>query len=232
MIQFRDRMARGASRTGWLDSRHTFSFGGYRDPLHMGFRSLRVLNEDRVIPGAGFSPHSHRDMDIVSIVLDGVLEHRDDLGHGTQIRPGDLQRMSAGTGITHSEFNPSTTQPVHFLQIWIVPDRMNLPPSYEQKTFTPERDAGTLMLVASPDGRAGSLTVHQNALLYRGHLRSGQRCSHAIGDDRGAWLQVLGGIVSLNGVEMREGDGAALVEERMIDIGAETDADVLLFDLG
>ena len=166
MITFRDRMARGQSRTGWLDSRHTFSFADYHDPAQMGFRSLRVINEDRVIPGAGFPRHGHKDMDIISYVLEGALEHKDSLGNGTVIRPGDVQRMSAGTGILHSEFNPSKAAPVHFLQIWVIPDQAGLPPSYEQKAFPLEERRGRLRLVAAPDGRDGAVTVHQDARLF------------------------------------------------------------------
>src|SRR5438105_4648276 len=157
MITFRDRMARGQTRTGWLDSRHTFSFAHYRDPAHMGFRSLRVINEDRVIPGAGFPRHGHNDMEIISYVLEGALEHKDSLGNGTVIRPGDVQRMSAGTGILHSEFNPSKTEPVHFLQIWVIPDQVGLPPSYEQKAFPIEERRGQLRLAAAPAGRDGAV---------------------------------------------------------------------------
>ena len=232
MIIFRDRMARGTSRTGWLDSRHTFSFGEYRDPQHMGFRSLRVINEDRVVPGAGFPPHSHRDMDIISYVLEGALEHKDSLGNGTRIRPGEVQRMSAGTGITHSEFNASKTDSVHFLQIWIIPGQTGLPPSYEQKDFPIEDRRGRLRLVAAPDGRDGAVTVHQDANLYIGNLRSGEKVVHAVGRDRGIWLQAARGIVALNGTEMREGDGAAVEHESTLEIEADTDAEILLFDLG
>ncbi len=232
MISFRDRMARGASRTGWLDSRHSFSFGDYRDPQHMGFRSLRVINEDRVIPGAGFPTHGHRDMDIISYVLEGTLEHKDSLGNGARIRPGEVQRMSAGTGIMHSEFNPSMTEPVHFLQIWIIPDRTGLPPSYEQKDFPIEQRRGRLRLVAAPDGREGAVTVHQDACLYVASLRAGDEVAHAVERGRGVWVQVARGIVALNGTQMREGDGAAVEREAAVRIEADTDAEVLLFDLG
>lgn len=232
MITFRDRMARGLSRTGWLESRHTFSFGEYRDPRHMGFRSLRVINEDRVVPGAGFATHGHKDMDIISIVLEGTLEHKDSLGNGARIRPGEVQRMSAGSGITHSEFNPSTAEPVHFLQIWIVPDRLGLPPSYEQREFPLEQRRGRLRLVAAPDGAQGALTVHQDARLFAGALRAGETVRHMTKPGRGLWLQVTRGIVALNGTEMREGDGAAAEDETDITLDADTDAEVLLFDLG
>ena len=231
MITYRDRMARGISRTGWLESRHTFSFGEYRDPKHMGFRNLRVINEDRVVPGGGFATHGHKDMDIISIVLEGTLEHKDSLGNGTRIRPGEVQRMSAGTGITHSEFNPSATEPVHFLQIWIVPQRMGLSPSYAQREFPLERRRGQLLLVAAPDGAQGALTVHQDARLYAGALRAGETVRHMVQPGRGLWLQVTRGIVALNGTEMREGDGAAAQDESDIALEADTDAEVLLFDL-
>jgi len=231
MIKFRDRMARGESRTGWLDSRHTFSFADYWDPGQMGFRTLRVINEDRVIPGAGFPTHGHADMEIITYVLEGVLAHKDSLGNGAAIRPGEVQRMSAGTGIRHSEFNASKSEGVHFLQIWIAPDRSGLPPSYEQKAFPPAERRGRLRLVASPDGAEGALTVHQDARLYLGALGAGERLSHDIAKGRGLWLQVARGIVALDGTEMREGDGAAVEGQPSVAIAAETDAEVLLFDL-
>jgi quercetin 2,3-dioxygenase len=232
MIAFRDRMARGRSRTGWLDSRHSFSFADYHDPAHMGFRALRVINEDRVVPGAGFPAHRHRDMDILTYVLSGALEHKDSLGNGAMIRPGEVQRMSAGTGITHSEFNPSPAEPVHFLQIWIIPDRAGLAPSYEQKPFSPEEHRGRLRLVAAPDGEDGAVTVHQDARLYVANLAAGEGIAHDIAPGRGVWLQLARGIVALNGTEMREGDGAAIEREPKIAIEADTDAELLLFDLG
>lgn len=231
MITFRDRGLRGASRTGWLDSRHTFSFADYRDPEHMGFRSLRVINEDRVVPGAGFPTHGHRDMDIISYVLEGSLEHKDSLGNGARIRPGEVQRMSAGTGITHSEFNPSKTEPVHFLQIWIIPAQMGLPPSYEQKEFPLAERRGRLRLVAAPDRKDGAVALHQDAQLYIANLTPGEKVAHAVARGRGIWLQVARGIVALNGTEMREGDGAAAENVSTIEVEAETDAEVLLFDL-
>ena len=232
MITFRDRMARGQSRTGWLDSRHTFSFARYQDPGHIGFRSLRVINEDRVIPGAGFPRHGHSDMEIISYVLDGALEHKDSLGNGTVIQPGEVQRMSAGTGILHSEFNPSQAEPVHFLQIWIIPDRAGLPPSNEQKSFPIDRRRGQLRLVAAPDGRDGTVTVHQDARLFVANLEAGEGVVHEIEHGRGLWLQLARGIVAVNGTEMREGDGAAVEDEPAIAIEADTDAEFLLFDLG
>ena len=232
MITFRDRMARGQTRTGWLDSRHTFSFGQYQDPAHMSFRSLRVINEDRVIPGAGFPRHGHSDMEIISYVLEGALEHKDSLGNGTVIRPGDVQRMSAGTGILHSEFNPSKVDPVHFLQMWIIPDRAGLPPSYEQKAFPIEERRGRLRLVAGPDNRDSTITVHQDARLFVANLKVNERVVHEIERGRGVWLQLARGIVTVNGTQMRAGDGAAVEDEPAIAIEADTDAEFLLFDLG
>jgi quercetin 2,3-dioxygenase len=232
MITFRDRMARGQTRTGWLDSRHTFSFGQYQDPAHMGFRSLRVINEDRVIPGAGFPRHGHSDMEIISYVLEGALEHKDSLGNGTVIRPGEVQRMSAGTGILHSEFNPSQAEPVHFLQMWIIPDRAGLPPSYQQKAFPIEERHGRLRLIAGPDNRDSTITVHQDARLFVANLKANERVVHEIERGRGLWLQLARGIVTVNGTEMREGDGGAVEDEPAIAIKAETDAEFLLFDLG
>ena len=231
MITFRDRGLRGSSRTGWLDSRHTFSFADYRDPEHMGFRSLRVINEDRVIPGAGFPTHGHRDMDIISYVLEGTLEHKDSLGNGARIQPGEVQRMSAGTGIMHSEFNPSKAEPVHFLQIWIIPAQTGLPPSYEQKEFPLAERRGRLRLVAAPGGKDGAVTLHQDAQLFIANLASGEKVTHAVARGRGIWLQVARGIVALNGTEMREGDGAAIENVPRIEVEADTDSEVLLFDL-
>jgi quercetin 2,3-dioxygenase len=232
MITWRDRMARGQSRTGWLDSRHSFSFGHYQDPAHMGFRNLRVINEDCVIPGAGFPRHDHTDMEIISYVLEGALEHKDSLGNGTVIRPGDVQRMSAGTGILHSEFNPSKVEPVHFLQIWVIPDQGGLPPSYEQKAFPIEERRGQLRLVAAPTGRDGTVTVHQDARLFVANLEAGDHVVHDFEPGRGLWLQLARGVVAVNGTEMREGDGAAVEDEPMVGIEADTDAEFLLFDLG
>jgi redox-sensitive bicupin YhaK (pirin superfamily) len=231
MIAFRDRMARGESRTGWLDSRHSFSFADYHDPAQMGFRALRVLNEDRVIPGAGFPAHGHRDMDILTYVLSGALEHRDSLGNGAVIRPGEVQRMSAGTGIVHSEFNPSKAEPVHFLQIWIIPDRVGLPPSYEQKAFPRAERRGRWRLAASPGGQDGSVSIHQDARLLLAELAAGEGLRYEAAPGRGLWLQVAHGIIALNGTEMREGDGAA-IEDEAIAVAGETDAEMLLFDLG
>jgi len=230
MITFRDRDSRGRTRTGWLDSQHSFSFGDYRDPAQMGFRSLRVINEDRVIPGAGFPRHAHRDMDIVSYVLEGSLQHKDSIGNGTTIKPGEIQRMSAGTGIEHSEFNPSPSEPVHFLQIWIIPEKRGLAPSYEQKPVPLEERRGRLRLVASPGG-GGAVTLHEDARIYVANLAAGERVSHDIAPGRGVWVQVARGIIGLNGTELRTSDGAALEDEKTATIEAETDAEILLFDL-
>ncbi len=231
MITFRDRSSRGATRTGWLDSRHSFSFGHYRDPAHMGFRALRVINEDRVAPGAGFPTHGHRDMEIVSYVLDGALEHKDSIGNGSIIRPGEVQRMSAGTGIRHSEYNPSPTEPVHFLQIWILPDRQGLAPGYEQRRFATAEKRGRFQLVGGPAGDDGAVTIHADARMYVASLMAGETVSHRIAPGRGVWLQLARGIVTLNDGELREGDGAAIEGEPEVVVAAEVDAEVLLFDL-
>jgi redox-sensitive bicupin YhaK (pirin superfamily) len=236
MITFRDRGTRGQTRTGWLDSKHSFSFGDYYDPAQLGFRSLRVINEDRMIPGAGFPRHSHRDMDIVSYVLEGGLQHKDSIGSGTVIRPGEIQRMSAGTGIEHSEFNASQEEPVHFLQIWIIPEKRGLAPSYEQKPVPLEERSGKLRLVAAPSdfkekAAAGAVTLHQDARIYVANLAAGESVTHSIAPGRGVWVQVARGIVGLNGTELREGDGAAMDDEKSAWIEAETDSEILLFDL-
>jgi len=231
MIAFRDRMARGRSRTGWLDSRHSFSFADYHDPTQMGFRALRVINEDRVIPGAGFPSHRHRDMDILTYVLSGALEHKDSLGNGAVIRPGEVQRMSAGTGIRHSEFNASKTEPVHFLQIWILPERDGLAPGYEQRAFSDEEKRGTWRLVASRDGREGSVTVHQDVDLYASLLGEGERLAFDLRPGRHAWLQVARGQIRLDGNLMKEGDGLAVSDVPRIEIESAADSEILLFDL-
>ena len=184
MITIRPAQARGAVNVGWLDSRHTFSFGEYYDPSHMGFATLRVINEDKVIPGKGFPTHGHRDMEIITYVLAGALEHKDSIGTGSIIRPGDVQRMSAGTGIRHSEFNASSTEPVHFLQIWMLPDQTGIEPSYEQKTFAEAERRGNLRLVGSRDGRDGSITIHQNVDLYATVLEEGETVSHVLAEGR------------------------------------------------
>lgn len=231
MIVIRDRGTRGRTQTGWLDSRHSFSFGHYHDPKQMGFRSLRVINEDRVIPGAGFGEHGHRDMEIISYVLSGALEHKDSLGTGSIIRPRDVQRMSAGTGITHSEFNASKTEPVHFLQIWILPERQGLAPGYEQKAFPEEARRGRCQLIGDRGGADGAITIHQDVRLYAADLQAGQSISHGLPPGRHAWLQVVRGIVRVNGEELREGDGAAISDERGITLDTDHGAEVLLFDL-
>jgi len=231
MIVIRDRHSRGRTGLGWLDSRHTFSFGHYHDPENMGFGALRVINEDRVAPGAGFGKHSHADMDIISYVLEGALEHKDSLGNGSIIVPGDVQRMSAGTGITHSEFNGSAREPVHFLQIWIIPEVRGIAPSYEQKRFPREELQGRLRLVADRWGTDGAVTIHQDVAIYAGELSEGESVLHEIADGRRAWLHVARGIVRLNGNELREGDGAAIVDEPRIVIDTAHRGELLLFDL-
>jgi hypothetical protein len=231
MIVVRDRDSRGKTKIGWLDSSHTFSFGDYRDPNQMGFRSLRVINEDRAIPGAGFGTHGHRDMEIVTYVLSGALEHKDSLGTGSVIRPGDVQRMSAGTGITHSEFNNSKSEPVHFLQIWILPDRQGLEPGYEQKTFPAEERRGRFRLVGDRHGTDGAVTIHQDVRLYAADIEPGESLRHELAADRHAWLQVARGVAELNGNELRAGDGAAISGERSLQLGTGDGAELLLFDL-
>jgi quercetin 2,3-dioxygenase len=236
MITFRDRTTRGQTRTGWLDSKHSFSFGDYYDPAHIGFRSLRVINEDRVIPGAGFPRHGHRDMDILSYILEGALQHKDNIGSGTVIRPGEIQRMSAGTGVEHSEFNASQSEPVHFLQIWLIPEKRGIKPSYDQKPVPLEERRGKLRLVAAPPdsnnhAQDDAVTLHEDARVYVANLAAGERVAYNIEPGRGVWVQVARGIVGLNGTELREGDGAALEDEKNATIEAETDAEILLFDL-
>jgi quercetin 2,3-dioxygenase len=232
MIAVRKADERGVANFGWLNSRHSFSFGHYYDPAHMGFRSLRVINEDRVVPGAGFDTHGHRDMEIISYVLDGALAHKDSLGTGSTIRPGEVQRMSAGTGIRHSEFNASKTEPVHFLQIWILPERDGLDPGYEQREFPLEEKKGRLRLVASRDGRDGSVTMHQDADLYASVLAAGDRVTYDLAPGRHAWLQVARGAVTLNGQDLAQGDGAAVGSEDRLEIAANEESEILLFDLG
>lgn len=232
MIVVRDRHARGHTQIGWLDSRHTFSFGHYRDPGHMGFGALRVINDDRVAAGAGFPEHSHADMEIISYVVEGALEHKDSLGTGSVIVPGDVQRMSAGTGVTHSEYNASKTDPVHFLQIWIVPEKQGIAPGYEQKRFAPEDRTSKLRLIGDRMGTDGAVTVHQDVRIHAGTLAEGDRLVHEIDHGRRVWLHVVRGIVKLNGDELREGDGAAVTDEREIVLDTDHQAEILLFDLG
>lgn len=231
MIAVRRGEERGRAEFDWLDSRHSFSFGHYHDPAHMGFRSLRVINEDRVAPGGGFAKHGHADMEIISYVLAGALEHRDSLGTGAVIRPGEVQRMTAGTGILHSEFNASKIEPVHFLQIWILPERKGLAPGYEQRSYPAAERQNRLRLVAARDGRDGSVTVHQDVSLYAVLLAPDQRVEHRLADGRRGWLQVARGAVEASGVRLSAGDGAAIAEEPAVAIRGMEDAEILLFDL-
>ncbi len=231
MIQIQRANERGHFDHGWLDTYHTFSFAGYHDPRHMGFRALRVINEDRISPGMGFGTHSHRDMEIVTYVLAGALAHRDSLGHGSVIQAGELQRMTAGTGIRHSEFNSSATEPVHLYQIWLLPERKGLGPGYEQIACAEEERRGRFRLVASPDGRDGSLTIRQDATLFLASLESGQQVSHSPASGRHAWLQVLRGEIELNGHRLAAGDGAAAHEESALMVRADRPSEVLLFDI-
>jgi quercetin 2,3-dioxygenase len=231
MLTIRKAEDRGHANHGWLNTYHTFSFANYYDPKHMGFRALRVINEDRVSPAAGFGTHGHRNMEIITYVLEGSLEHKDSLGTGSVIKPGEVQRMSAGTGIMHSEFNHSKTEPVHFLQIWLLPEREGLAPGYEQQNFSPAKTPGKLQLVAARDGRDGAVTVHQDVELYAGVLKAGDRISHSLNPQRHAWVQVARGAISLNGVPLDTSDGAAISEETDVVIEATKDAEILLFDL-
>ena len=231
MIQIRKSAERGRTRTDWLDSRHTFSFGDYVDPQQMGFRSLRVVNEDRVAPGGGFATHGHRDMEIVTYVLSGALAHRDSLGNGSTIAPGDLQRMSAGTGIRHGEFNASHSEGVHFLQIWIVPEKEGLAPGYEQRAFPQAERRGRLRLVASRDGGGDALTVHQDARIYATLLEPGDEVHVPLADGRGAWVQVARGALVVNGARLSAGDGAAIQGEPALDLEALEASEALVFDL-
>ena len=232
MIEIRKADDRGHAQYGWLESYHTFSFAGYNDTNHSGFRSLRVINEDRVQPGKGFGNHSHRDMEIISYVLEGALEHKDSMGNGSVIRRGDIQLMRAGTGVRHSEFNHSPEEPVHFLQIWILPDEEGLEPGYDQRHFPLERGRNTLRLFASRDGRTASMRVHQNADLYAAVLETGHSVTHSLDDGRYAWVQVARGRVRLNGIPLEEGDGAAVSNETTIEITGIGSAEILVFDLG
>jgi len=232
MITVRPANERGAANLGWLDSRHSFSFGHYYDPVHMGFGPLRVINEDRVRPGAGFDTHGHRDMEIISYVLEGALEHKDSIGTGSVIRPGDVQRMSAGSGIRHSEYNPSDSDPVHFLQIWLMPNEEGLTPSYEQKTFADGDKRNRLRLVASRDGRDGSVLIHQDADIYASLLDRDSAVTHALAKGRRGWIQVVRGALEANGKSLRAGDGAAASDLPMLQITGKADGtEFLLFDL-
>jgi redox-sensitive bicupin YhaK (pirin superfamily) len=231
MMTIRAASDRGHANHGWLDSYHTFSFADYYDAAHMGFRNLRVINDDRVAAGMGFGKHPHRDMEIISYVLEGSLEHRDSIGTGSIIRPGDVQRMSAGSGVLHSEFNASKTEPVHFLQIWILPREQGAPPGYEQKTFSREEKAGRLRLVVSPDGREESVTVHADASLYAGVFAPGQTVETSVATGRHIWLHVASGAVRVNGHEMGTGDSASISNEATLRIEGIHDAEILVFDL-
>jgi redox-sensitive bicupin YhaK (pirin superfamily) len=231
MISVRKSNQRGKTKIGWLDSKHSFSFGHYYDASHMGFGPLRVINEDRVTPGAGFGWHSHDNMEILSYVLEGALEHSDSLGTGSVIRPGDLQRMSAGTGVEHSEFNHSKSEPVHFLQIWILPEAQGIEPSYEQKTFSPQENHGQLRLVGSRGGRDNSITIHQDVDLYLSSLKPSDEIAHKLSEGRRAWLQVTRGSLHLGEHALDAGDGAAIRDEPDIRISANSDAEFLLFDM-
>ncbi len=231
MITIRQAQERGHANHGWLDSHHTFSFANYYDPKHIGFRTLRVINEDRVSPSNGFGTHGHRDMEIITYVLEGALEHKDSIGTGSVIQPGEVQRMSAGTGILHSEFNHSQTQPVHFLQIWLLPEKKGLSPSYEQRNFSPAKTPGKLHLVAARDGRENAVTVHQDVDLYAAVLKEGDRISYTLKPQRHAWVQVARGTITLNSLPLNTSDGAAISEETDVVIEATKDAEILLFDL-
>jgi redox-sensitive bicupin YhaK (pirin superfamily) len=231
MIAVRRSQERGHANHGWLDSYHTFSFADYHDPAHVQFSVLRVINEDRVLPGAGFPTHGHRDMEIVSYVLEGGLEHQDSLGTGSVIRPGDVQRMSAGSGVRHSEFNASKVEPVHFLQIWILPKTNGIAPGYEQQHFAPAELSGQLRIVASPDGRDGSVTIHQDAFLYATKLDGVVSVTHRLAQGRRAYVHVARGNVALNGTALAAGDGARIEQEPSLTLSHGQAAEVLVFDL-
>jgi quercetin 2,3-dioxygenase len=231
MITIRKAEERGHFDFGWLNTYHTFSFGEYYDPRNMGFRALRVINEDFVHPGRGFPTHGHRDMEIITYVLEGGLAHKDSMGNGSIIRPGDVQRMSAGTGVRHSEANPSKDESVHLLQIWILPGELNVEPSYEQKQFDDEEKRGRLRLVASPDGEDGSVRIHQDAQVFATVLDAAQTVSHELKPDRHAWVQVARGAIEVNGQQLKQGDGASISAERELTLTGKEPSEVLLFDL-
>jgi quercetin 2,3-dioxygenase len=232
MITLRSATDRGTANFGWLDSRHSFSFGNYYDPAHMGFASLRVINEDKIAGGGGFPTHGHQDMEIITYVLEGALEHKDSIGTGSIIRPGDVQRMSAGTGIRHSEYNADHETPVHLLQIWLLPEANGIEPSYEQKSFAPEQMQGQLRLVGSRDGRNGSITIHQDVNLYAAKLKAGEALSHSPTSGRAIWLQVARGSITLNGQQLYAGDGASITQAEAINLtGQSDDSELLLFDM-
>lgn len=232
MLTLRKSEERGRASLGWLDSRHSFSFGHYFDPAHMGFGPLRVINDDRVAPGGGFPTHPHADMEIISYVLEGGLEHKDSLGTGSVIRPGDVQRMSAGSGVRHSEYNASRTEPVHFLQVWILPERTGIEPSYEQKSFPADEKRGRLRLVGSRDGRDGSVTINRDVDLYATLLGEEETVTHGLKPGRVAWVQVAQGTARLDGEQLYPGDGVAIDKSATIELtGTSPDAEILLFDM-
>jgi quercetin 2,3-dioxygenase len=231
MITIRKSDDRGHADHGWLDTRFTFSFADYFDPEHVQFRTLRVMNDDRIAGGGGFPTHPHRDMEIVTYVLEGALAHKDSMGNGSVIRPGDVQYMSAGTGVAHSEFNASKTELTHMYQIWMFPDKKNYEPTYDQKHFSEADKRGTLRLVASPDGREGSVKIRQDNALYATVLGSGESVKHALKSNRHAYVQVARGSITLNGKKLDTGDGAAISDERALELKGVEDAEVLLFDL-
>ncbi|HWN94855.1 MAG TPA: pirin family protein [Methylomirabilota bacterium] len=231
MIRIRKSEERGQADHGWLKTHYTFSFADYHDPQHMGFRSLRVINDDVVAGGGGFPTHSHRDMEIITYVLSGALEHKDSMGNGSVIRPGHVQYMAAGTGVQHSEFNHSPTEPVHLLQIWIQPDTRGAKPGYAERSFS-DAPSGTLTLIASKAGRDGSIAINQDANVFVGKLAAGNTVTHTLGEARGAWLHVAEGEVMLNGQPLKTGDGAALTAEKVIELRANQPSQVLIFDLG
>ena len=231
MLQIRHSEERGAANHGWLNSHHSFSFGSYHDPKHMGFGPLLVINEDRVTPGQGFGTHGHRDMEIISYVLDGALEHKDSMGTGSVLHYGDVQRMSAGSGVRHSEFNHSQTDGLHFLQIWIQPNVTGIAPSYEEKHFAPESKQGKLRLVASSDGRQGSVLIHQNASIYASIMQEGDALEHALDEGRTAYVHLIRGSLVVNGTPLKAGDALKLTQEAKVTLANAEDAEVLLFDL-
>jgi hypothetical protein len=231
MITIRPARERGHVDHGWLDTYHTFSFADYHDPAHMGFRTLRVINDDRVLPGAGFGMHRHRDMEIVTWMLDGVIEHQDSMGHTEQLRPGEAQRMTAGRGIMHSEYNASRQDPLRLLQVWIEPKERGLAPGYEQRDYAAALASGALVPIAAPDGRDGAMSIHQDAAIYAARLPAGGRATHALAPERAAWVQVARGRITINGRTMAEGDGAAAESEDRIDLHAMEPSELLVLDL-
>jgi len=231
MAYFRAADERGRANFGWLNSKHSFSFGNYYDPKHMGFSTLRVINDDTVAPSGGFPPHGHRDMEIISVVLDGGLTHTDSMGHGSTIVPGDVQRISAGTGVMHSEFNASDERPLRFLQIWITPGRRGIAPAYEQKHFSTEDKRGRVVLMGSPDGRQDSLTLNQDAFLYGTIVESGQTLTHSLAENRAVYVHVISGQLSINGQHLADGDGLGLGHTDALVLAATEESELLIFEL-